>query len=184
MSSPFRKVGEELIHQGGVVAFYDATFEGPDGTVFHRDVVKHPGAVSVVAVDDEGYVVMVRQFRAAMEADLLEIVAGKRDVPGEPPEVTAARELEEEAGLVAETWVKLAEVAHSPGFADEVNHVYLATDLTATATQTQGIEEAFMTIERVRLADAVALITDGRIIDAKSIIGLLLTRERLASLGG
>jgi ADP-ribose pyrophosphatase len=123
---------------------------------------------------------MVRQFRAAMEQDLLEIVAGKRDVADEPLEVTAARELEEEVGLIAGSYVKLAEVAHSPGFCDEVNHVFLATDLSETQAANQGIEEEYMTVERVSLDDVVAMITDGRIIDAKTIVGLLLTRERLA----
>src|SRR5690349_7528300 len=101
MSDTFRKVREELIHQGAVVAFYRSTFVGPDGVEFDRDVVKHPGAVSVVAVTDDDHVLLVRQFRASLEVDLLEIVAGKRDVAGEDPRLTAERELEEEVGHTA-----------------------------------------------------------------------------------
>jgi ADP-ribose pyrophosphatase len=180
-SPPFHKVSERLLQHGAVVDFYQSTFEGPDGQTFERDVVKHPGAVSVVALEADGSVVMVRQFRAAMEQDVLEIVAGKRDVADEPLEVTAARELEEEVGLIAGRYVKLAEVAHSPGFCDEVNHVFLATDLSETQASNQGIEEEHMTVERVALDDVVAMISNGQIIDAKSIVGLLLTRERIAS---
>jgi 8-oxo-dGTP pyrophosphatase MutT (NUDIX family) len=183
VTTPFRKISERLLQQGAVVAFYETTFEGPDGQTFERDVVKHPGAVSVVALDTDGSVVMVRQFRAALERDVLEIVAGKRDVADEPLEITAARELEEEVGLVAGSYVKLAEVAHSPGFTDEINHVFLATDLSETQISHQGIEEENMTIERVPLEDVVGMISSGEITDAKSIVGLLLTRERLASSG-
>jgi 8-oxo-dGTP pyrophosphatase MutT (NUDIX family) len=181
VTTAFQKVSEQLLQHGAVVDFYRSTFVGPDGETFDRDVVKHPGAVSVVALDGDGSVIMVRQFRASLEDDVLEIVAGKRDVADEPLEVTAARELEEEIGMVAGSLVKLAEVAHSPGFTDEINHVFLATDLTETHIDHQGIEEEHMTIERIPLDDVVAMIIDGRIIDAKSIVGLLLTRERLAA---
>jgi len=94
---------------------------------FERDVVHHPGAVSIVPVLGEE-VVLVRQYRAALDGLLLEIPAGKRDVPGEPPEVTAARELEEDIGYRSKDLVKLAEFYNSPGFSDEHSYVYLALD--------------------------------------------------------
>ena len=83
----FRKVGEREVYDGPVIRLVVATFAGPDGETFERDVVHHPGAVSVVPLSDDGEVVMVRQYRAAVDADVLEIPAGKRDVPGEAPEV-------------------------------------------------------------------------------------------------
>ena len=179
MSGVFRKVDERLVHQGAVVGFYESTFEGPGGERFTRDVVRHPGAVSVVAVTDDRHVLLVRQFRAAMETHLLEIVAGKRDVPDEDPVLTAQRELVEEVGHMAATFEKLVAFAQSPGFCDEVNHVYLATGLVETETENQGIEEQHMTIERVPLDDVRSMIAEGLIVDAKSIVGLLLALDRL-----
>ena len=179
MSEVFRKVSEKLVAQGAVVAFYRATFEGPDGDRFERDVVRHPGAVSVVAVTDDDHVVMVRQYRAALEADLLEVVAGKRDVADEDPQLCASRELAEEVGYQAERYELLTELVQSPGFCDEINLIYLATGLTSTDRQVQGHEEQHMTIEHVPLGDVRAMIADGRITDAKSLVGLLLALDRL-----
>ncbi|MEO7557083.1 MAG: NUDIX hydrolase [Acidimicrobiales bacterium] len=155
-----------------------ATVEGPDGERFERDVVHHPGAVAVVAVEaDEA--VLVRQYRVAIDAPLLEVVAGKCDVHGEAPEVTAQRELEEEVGLHAGSVEELARFHNSPGFCDELLVVFLATDLTSVPMRRDGAEEAAMTIERIALADVPALIASGELRDAKTIVGLLLARQRL-----
>ena len=183
MTSPFRKVDERLVHQGHVVSFHEVSFEGPDGAQFRRDVVRHPGAVSVVPVLDDGQVVMVRQFRAALEGDLLEVPAGKRDVPGEPPEVTARRELIEEVGYEAAELIPLAAISHSPGFCDEVNHIFLATGLHAVERSVDGPEEEHMTIELLPLADAFAAIGRGEVTDAKSVVGLTLAAHHLGVVG-
>lgn len=177
----FRKVGERPQWSGTLVSAGLGTFVDPDGNEFERDVVHHPGAVVVVPVTTEGDVILVRQYRAAIDAELLEVPAGKRDVAGEPVEVTAARELEEEVGMRAGSLVKLAEFYNSPGFCDEHSFLFLATDLTPTATSFQGHEEQYMTVERVALADVPALIAAGELVDAKSIVGLCLAREHLAS---
>lgn len=176
---PFRKVDERLIHEGFVISVFNVTFEGPGGELMDRDVVRHPGAVSVVPVLDDGSVVMVRQFRAPIEGMVLEIPAGKRDVPGEPPETTAHRELAEEVGYVAGNLQPLVQLSHSPGFCDEVNHIFLATDLTECARSVDGPEEEHMTIVHVPLAEAFQRIADGSITDAKSIAGLTLAAQRL-----
>jgi ADP-ribose pyrophosphatase len=146
-----------------------------------RSVVRHPGAVVVVAVDDEQCAVLVRQYRAGADRDILEVVAGKRDVDGEPPEETARRELEEEVGLAAGRLVKLCEFYNSPGFTDEYTHLYVALDLVPFDGP-RGVtqEEAAMTVERVVLDDVEGLIASRALVDAKSIIGLLLTRRFLA----
>jgi 8-oxo-dGTP pyrophosphatase MutT (NUDIX family) len=155
-------------------------FASPEGEEFERDLVHHPGAVSVVPVVDEGTaVVMVRQYRAAIDADLLEIPAGKRDVSDEPPEATARRELEEEIGMRAGRLEKLAEFYNSPGFCDEHSFVFMALDLEQCELSAQGVEEHHMTIERVALDDVPRMISEGAITDAKSIIGLSLAREAL-----
>ncbi len=177
----FRKLDEREVWRGHLVSAGVARFAAPDGHEFDRDVVHHPGAVSVVPVLDEGAaVLLVRQYRAAIDRHLLEIPAGKRDVDGEAPEVTAGRELEEEVGMRAGRLEKLAEFYNSPGFCDEHSHVYMGLELEPCASSAQGVEEQHMTIERVTMADVPALITSGRIVDAKTIIGLCLARERLA----
>ena len=124
---------------------------------------------------------LVRQYRAAIDADLLEIPAGKRDVEGEPPEETARRELEEEVGVRAGRVEKLAEFYNSPGFSDEYSYVFLGLDLTPTQVSAHSPEEAAMEIERVALDEVPMLIRTGRLVDAKSIIGLCLAREVLGS---
>lgn len=176
---PFRKVAERELYDGPVISLAVATFEGPDGDTFDREVVHHPGAVSVVPLTGDGHVVMVRQFRAAVDADVLEIPAGKRDVADEPPEVTAQRELGEEVGLHAGELSLLARFHNSIGFSDELSLVYLGTELTEVPVDLQGIEEQHMTVEHIPLVDVPRLIADGTLTDAKSIIGLTLARERM-----
>jgi ADP-ribose pyrophosphatase len=133
-----------------------------------------------VPVDVDGRALLVRQYRAAAGRELLEVPAGKRDVAGEPPEATAARELEEEIGRRAGRLQLLCEFFNSPGFTDEYTYVYLATDLEACDRAAESAEEAAMTVEAVALADVEMLISSSELVDAKSIIGLLLARTVLA----
>ena len=180
MPEGFRKLGERVVHQGYLITTVEATFADPSGETFERDLVHHPGAVSVVAVTGEGKdVLLVRQYRAAVDRTLLEIPAGKRDVHGEPPEVTAARELEEEVGMRAGHLEKLVEFYNSPGFCDEHSQIYLATGLEQAESTAHGVEEQHMTVETVALDDVPELIASGELVDAKSIIGLCLAREAL-----
>jgi ADP-ribose pyrophosphatase len=171
----FRKTGERPLYRGGLVSLARGEFSAPDGSAFERDVVHHPGAVSAVPLlEDTGEVIMVRQYRAAVDAALLEIPAGKRDVAGEPPEQTARRELVEEIGMEAGRLEWLGEFYNSPGFSDEYSYLYLALELEPTRSALQGVEEQHMSIERIRLDRAPELIRRRQIVDAKSIIGLML----------
>ena len=177
----FRKLTERPIWEGHVISVAVGCFASPDGDQFEREMVHHPGAVSVVAGDDDDEkVVLLRQYRAAIDAELLEIPAGKLDVEGEGPESTARRELEEEVGLRAGRLDKLAEFYNSPGFSDEHSVVFLARDLEQCDTDLQGVEEQHMTIEHVPIDKVPGLIASGEITDAKTIIGLCLAREALA----
>lgn len=179
----FRKLAEREHYRGPLIAVATATFADPDGGTFERDVVHHPGAVSVVPVLDGPAgpeVLLVRQFRAPVAAELLEIPAGKRDVAGEPPEATARRELEEEVGMRAGRLELLATFYNSPGFCDEYSHVFLATGLEPAAPVAHSVEERHMTVERVPLDAVFGMIAAGEIADAKTIIGLCLARSRLA----
>jgi 8-oxo-dGTP pyrophosphatase MutT (NUDIX family) len=180
----FEKVEERLVHEGHVIRLVEATFTDPDGERFTREVVRHPGAVSVVPVLADGRtVVLVRQYRAAVGDELLEIPAGKLDVDGEAAEAAAGRELEEEIGRRAGRLVHLADFHTTPGFCDERGTVYLGLDLEDGEVSAQGVEERHMTIEHVDLGDVPAMIADGRITDAKTIIGLTLAREHLGRAG-
>lgn len=187
--SGFRHLGDRVVHQGNIWRVAVGSFEAPDGEVFHRDIVRSPGAVGIVAVGggalDEGersgepVVALVRQYRPAFDAAIWEIPAGMRDVPGEPPEVTAARELAEEVGLAATDIDLLARFYPSAGMTDSVVHVYLATGLSEVGRAAHGPEESHMEVARVPLADALAMVERGEIVDAKSVIGLLLAERRL-----
>jgi ADP-ribose pyrophosphatase len=134
--------------------------------------------VVVPVIDDEA--ILVRQWRVAAGRELLEVPAGKRDVEGEPPAVTANRELEEEVGFHAGRLELLCEFYNSPGFCDEYTYLFLATELEARTRGAVSAEEAAMSIERVPLTEVDALIRDRELVDAKSIIGLLLARLHLA----
>jgi 8-oxo-dGTP pyrophosphatase MutT (NUDIX family) len=180
----FRKVDEREIHQGYLVRLTDSTFEGPGGEVFHRDVVHTPNAVGIVPVDrgadGRWEVVLVHQYRAAVEQDMAEIPAGMCDVPDEAVEATAQRELREEAGYLARVIKPLAAFHPAPGFTTHTTHVVLGVGLDPVERAADGIEEHHMEIERVALDDAVARIHDGRITDGKTVVGLLLARAQLA----
>ena len=181
----FRIVGSREVGRAGFLAITEETVEAPDATRVMRTVVRHPGAVVVVPVVDSTHAVLVRQYRAAVDGWLLEVPAGKRDVDGEPPEVTAARELLEETGHTAGRIVELAQFFNTPGFCDEYTHLYVALDLDAGgAREPVGLEEHAMVIEQVPLDEVDARIANGEIRDAKTIIGLLLARAHVAGAAG
>ena len=151
--------------------------ETPEGSRIERQVVRHPGAVSIVPLLEDQTVAMVRQYRAAVDVALLELPAGTRDVPGEEAIETAHRELREEAGMSASSMTLLSDFYNSPGSSDHHHLVFLAEGLTHGERDAQGEEEEHMTTEYVRLSEVPELIASGFIKDAKSIIGLLLTRD-------
>ncbi len=174
----FTRTDEEVLHVGHVITLTRATFEGPAGEVMERDVVHHPGAVAVVAIDGDD-VVLVDQYRPVLERQMLELPAGKLDVPGEDRLTAARRELVEEAGYDAPDLVELGSFYNSVGFCDEHTTIYLATELVPAAPLAVSIEEEYLTVRRVTLAEVEGLIADGTITDAKTVIGLLWTLRRL-----
>jgi 8-oxo-dGTP pyrophosphatase MutT (NUDIX family) len=175
----FEVVGSTTVADVGFLSLSETHVQG-HGESFSRYVVHHPGAVVVVPVEsDNETVILVRQFRAATGSEMLEVPAGKRDVEGEPPQATAERELVEEIGRTPGQLVPLCEFYNSPGFCDEYTHLFAAFDLDPVDRAAATIEEQAMTIERVRIDDIDRLIATREIVDAKSIIGLLLTRRYL-----
>ena len=177
---PFRRVDEEVVHDGWLTVV-KGTFRGDEGEPFEREYVRHKGAVAVVALDGSD-IVLVRQYRAALDADLLEIPAGLLDVDGEAPEAAARRELEEEVGLRADGDLELLTRYHvGAGFSDHTVTIYLARRTEACDHDRQGPEEQEMTVERIALGDVPALVEGGSITDSKTIIGLLLAHARLTA---
>ena len=142
-----------------------------------RDRFVHPGAVAALALDDAGRVLLLRQYRHAVQHRLWELPAGIRDVDGEPPLRTAQRELLEEAGYRAATWHELADFFPSAGFSTERIHVFLARDLVRVPEEEVDFvrihEEADMPIEWVPLDEAVAAVLAGRLHNAATVIGIL-----------
>ncbi len=178
--APFRQLGERARFDGGFFQVVTATFVGPDGFTFEREVIRHPGAVCVVALeDDRRSVLMIRQYRGAVDTALLELPAGKRDVPEEDPAVCAERELAEEIGRVAASMTEVARFYNSPGISDEATICYLAEGLREVPRQAHGVEEEHLVVECVSLGDLEDLMASGELVDAKSIIGLLAVRAAI-----
>lgn len=171
-------------HEGRLSTIRVDTVRMPDGAEVEREVVEHPSAVAVVAVDDDGRVVLLHQYRHPVGDALVELPAGKLDVDGEDPLASAQRELAEEVGLAANRYTELVTVYNSAGWTDERTTIYLAEGLR-DAPRPEGFtaeaEEAHMTIERVPLASAVARARRGELGDAKTVIGLLLAADRLGA---
>jgi ADP-ribose pyrophosphatase len=179
----FRRVSEDELLRAWLFRVDRLGLVDPGGAPFERVVVRHPGAVTVVPVHDDGTVTLVRQYRAAVDAMVLEIPAGTRDKDGEEPEDTARRELAEEAGLEAARWEHLIATWNTPGVSDQRTIVYLATGLSACPRRPDGVEEGYMTLETVRLADLERLVADGTLQDETTVLGLHLARQRLSADG-
>jgi 8-oxo-dGTP pyrophosphatase MutT (NUDIX family) len=168
-------VSSEVVGEGRLVRLRQDRLEA-DGATFVRDVVEHPGAVAVVAIDEQERVLIVRQYRHAAQGRLIEIPAGLLDVEAESPLETAKRELREEGLAEAASWRPLFTVIPQPGMSTERVHLFLAEDVTA-AQAPDGFEaeheEAAMTREWVPLADLVAAVLDGRVGNALTVAGSL-----------
>jgi ADP-ribose pyrophosphatase len=171
-----RTLERRILHEGRFITFRIDTIADADGGTHTREVVAHPGAVCVIPVLD-GDVLMVRQFRTPIGEVLLELPAGtldrRTDGSIEPADEAAPRELGEETGYRASRWRKLGEFWTAPGFADERMHLYLASELEPLeGYQGPDVDER-LELRRLDWHTAVAMAADGRITDAKSIIGLL-----------
>ncbi|MCK8645614.1 NUDIX domain-containing protein [Mycobacterium colombiense] len=169
----FETASSETLYTGKIFALRSDRVRMPGGKVVTREIVEHYGAVAVVAMDDDGNIPMVYQYRHAFGRRLWELPAGLLDVPGEAAHLTAARELIEEAGLKAETWTVLVDLDSTPGFSDESVRVYLATGLTRVDRPEAHDEEADMTVEWYPLADAVRKVLGGDVVNAIAVAGIL-----------
>jgi ADP-ribose pyrophosphatase len=182
-----RVVASRVLHRGHYLTFRIDTIERADGSRAQREVAGHPGAVAILALDPDDRVLLVRQFRSPARRLLLEVPAGTLNVDPsgaiEDDALAAKRELEEETGYRAEGWRRLASFWTAPGFAEELMHLWLASDLTPAHADRLGPDEDER-LELVRLPwrDAVAAALDGELADAKSILAMLWL-DRLKAAG-
>lgn len=163
--------GEQTLLEGLIFNVSRMDVKLPNGFSAQRDIVRHPGAVGIVALTDTGKICLVRQWRASLDRATLEIPAGKLEA-GEDPLACATRELEEETGMHARQMAHLTTIATSVGFSDELIHLYMATGLEMGQAHPDADE--FVSAELLPLSDVINLVLDGRIEDAKTVVGVLI----------
>lgn len=160
----------ELVFSGRLLEVHRDRVRLPDGSEGVREYIRHPGAVVILALLDDGRVVLERQFRYPHGRVFIELPAGKRD-PGETPEATGRRELLEETGYVAAEWRRLGVIHNAIGYSDEGIELWLARGLELRAPKLEAGE--FLEVFALPLAEALEMVRDGRITDAKTVVGLL-----------
>ena len=171
-----KTIGSEKIFEGRVIKVKRDTVELPNGHTSTREVVEHPGGVAIVPVDDEGYVYMVRQYRYPLGRLCLELPAGKLEY-GEDHRECGIRELGEETGMECEDYRYLGVFCPSPGFCQELIHIYMATGLKQGAVHPD--EDEFLEIEKYHIDELINMIREGKLQDGKTVIGLLLAKDVL-----
>ena len=172
----FETASSETLHTGNIFALRRDGVRMPAGNVAIREVVEHYGAVAIVAMDESSNIPLVYQYRHTFGRRLWELPAGLLDVAGEPPHLTAARELKEEVGLQAGSWRVLVDLDTAPGFSDESVRVYLATDLSEVDRPHPHDEEADMSMRWTPLEEAVRLVLSGEVVNSIAVGGILAAR--------
>jgi ADP-ribose pyrophosphatase len=170
------------IYKGRIVDLRVERVTLPNGAVVDLELMRHPGAAAVAAVDDAGRVTLIRQYRHAAGGYIWELPAGVLHGPAEQPAACAARELREEVGLEAGEVLPLGTILTTPGFCDERIHLFLARGLRETESA-HDADEVIAEIRRIPLSDALAMIRQGEIVDAKTIAGLHLAGAALGVRG-
>jgi 8-oxo-dGDP phosphatase len=169
----FETIDSQTLYVGNIFALRADEVRMPGGKTARREVVEHYGAVAIVALDAERNVAMVYQYRHAVGRRLWELPAGLLDAEDEAPQVSAARELEEEAGLAAEHWHLLVDLISAAGFSDESVRVFLATGLTDVGRPEAHDEEADLIVKWVPLDQAVHMVMTGEIVNSIAMAGIL-----------
>lgn len=167
----YERLGRELIHKGAIIDYYQDTIRVANGNVVKWDLIDHKGAAAVVAVKDDGKLLMVRQYRNALDRETLEIPAGGLNSVDEPTKEAAARELEEETGYVAGKLELLLTLRTTVAFCNEKIDVYLATDLKSGRQHLD--EDEFLNVESHDIEELVQMIYDCKIQDGKTVSAIL-----------
>lgn len=173
---PFETLESEIVYPGRTFTVRRDRVRLPDGRQSRLDIVEHVGSVIIIPVDEDGNLLLVRQYRHAAGLDLLELPAGTLD-PGEAPEACARREVREETGMAAGRLESLGGFYLAPGYSTEYMHVFLAGDLRPDPLEADADE--FLSVERLPLDEALRLAGSGGLPDAKSLAALFLARARL-----
>jgi ADP-ribose pyrophosphatase len=178
MTHPKTIKTEQLFH-GRIIDLILEEVEDPPGNIRRREIVSHPGGSVVIPLMENGDVMLVRQYRYPLKKFILEAPAGKLE-PQEDPLEAAKRELQEETGYTAEKYEKLTAMYTTPGFCNEVLHIYLATGLKKSM-RGQNLDEGeqSLTVELIPFSSAVEMIASGEIADSKTIAGILLTERKI-----
>jgi ADP-ribose pyrophosphatase len=171
-----KRIKREFIRNGNVIDFYEDTMQFPDGSTAKWDFIEHKGAAAVVPVLSDGRIVMVRQYRNAIESETIEIPAGSLDYRGEPSVTAAGRELTEETGYKAETLEYLITVNTAIAFCNEKIDIYVATGLKPGAQHLD--EDEYVNVEIYTLDELCHMIYAGEITDNKTISSLLAYKEK------
>ncbi|WP_276938195.1 NUDIX hydrolase [Ferrimicrobium acidiphilum] len=178
----FAKIGERTLATNGFLTMREKSFR-VNGVDYRRTVVEHPGAVVIVPLLTNGRVVVVRQFRPSVERHLIELPAGKCDVPGEELLTTAERELQEECGLKADRLELVGSFLNSPGFTNETTHVVIALGLSDAPLAPQSVEEEDMQIRALSIGALGEFSALQELDDGKSIVGITLSKLYLLQHG-
>ncbi len=171
-----KKIDSELKYSGVIVNVMLDHAELCDGSIVKREVVEHPGGVTVLPIDDDGFCYCVRQFRYPMGKVMLEVPAGKLE-KGEDHRECAVRELSEETGFSADELTYLGPICTSPGFSTEVLHIYLAQGLHAGKSHPD--EGEFLSVEKHHIDELVDMVMSGEIDDGKTVIAVLKAKRLL-----
>ncbi|MBQ4631238.1 MAG: NUDIX hydrolase [Clostridia bacterium] len=166
------------IYKGRVLEYVVDTVELENGLEAEREMVFHPGGVGVIAIDSEGYVYLVRQFRKPYDTDILEIPAGKLD-KNETPEACGRRELEEETGLLAKKLISLGEIYPSVGYTNEIIRIFLATEFECGKSSPD--EDEFVDVVKIPFAELVKMVMNGEIKDAKTVVAALKAKALISN---
>lgn len=172
----FKRLKRDLVHKGRIIDVYQDEMQTPSGDTVTYDIVEHKGAASMVAVDENGKILMVRQYRVAIQKESLELPAGGIN-PGEDTKTCAMRELEEETGYRPENAEHLLDVFTSVGFCNEKIYIYY-TDSLVPSKQNLDADE-YVNVERYTLEELVELIQKGKIEDSKSVAGILAYKSKM-----
>ncbi|MFE6166975.1 NUDIX domain-containing protein [Viridibacillus arvi] len=173
-----KTINSKKIFEGRVISVKVDEVTLPNGNTSTRELVTHPGAVAIIPITNEGKIVLVEQYRKPLERSIIEIPAGKLE-KGEKPEYTAIRELEEETGYGSKNFTFVQSFATSPGFANEVIHVYAARDLYRIENPASLDEDEFVELLEVTLEEAEQMIRDERIYDAKTVFAIMWMKNIL-----
>lgn len=171
-----KTIQSQLKFKGRIITLQVDEVELPNGKTSNREIVKHPGAVAVIAVTKDNKIILVEQFRKALERSIIEIPAGKIEI-GEAPEITALRELEEETGYTTDNLQYIQSFSTSPGFADEIIHLYFADNIVKMEQPVGLDEDEFVELLHVSLTEMEEMVKKQQIYDAKTAFAYIWLKD-------